>query len=182
MVPLIRRSAGQTIITTTQTVSMTEQPQAAPIRLRIWQQNLNKSAKAQWDLINSLVHKDWDVLLLQEPYIDSYNNTKATNNWRVVYPSSHLADDSKVRSVILVNTKLDTNHWRQVNLEGNNDLTAVQFHGPYGRVSLFNVYNDCGHSRATTDLHRFINDNRRAICHDDEDDHVLWCGDFNRHH
>ncbi|KAF8463981.1 hypothetical protein JB92DRAFT_3297381 [Gautieria morchelliformis] len=39
-----------------------------PKRLRIYQQNLNKTDKAHYDLINSPIHKDWDILLLQEPY------------------------------------------------------------------------------------------------------------------
>ncbi|KII91391.1 hypothetical protein PLICRDRAFT_105097, partial [Plicaturopsis crispa FD-325 SS-3] len=57
-----------------------------PTRLKIWQQNLNKSSKAHFDLINSAVHKDYDILAIQEPYLDSFANTKATSKWRVVYP------------------------------------------------------------------------------------------------
>ena len=59
-----------------------------PNRLRIWQQNINKSRVAQEDLINSDVYKHFDFLLLQEPYIDGYGNTKATKDWRVIYPST----------------------------------------------------------------------------------------------
>ena len=93
-------------------------------RLKIWQQNLNKSDKAQFDLINAPLHKEWDLLLLQEPYIDSFGNTKATSRWHILYPSSHLADSPTCRSVILVNASLDMNAWAQVTLEGSNDLTA----------------------------------------------------------
>ena len=73
-----------------------------PNRLRIWQQNLNKSRVVQEDLINSGVYKDYDVLILQEPYIDSYGNTKATSNWRVVYPTSFLSRTHPTRSVMLI--------------------------------------------------------------------------------
>ena len=152
-----------------------------PIRLNIWQQNLNKSAKAHWDLINSSIHKDWDVILLQEPYLDSYGNTKATNNWRVVYPSSRFTNDSVVRSVILVNSRLDTNHWHQINYNDNNDTTVIQFRGPYGRVSIFNLYIDGNHSDSLTSLDNFTTTNKAAV-HHDEHDYMLWCGDFNRHH
>ena len=96
-------------------------------RLRIWQQNLNKSDKAQFDLINAPLHKDWVILLRQELYIDNLGNTKATSRWHVIYPSSHLTDGSASRSVILVNTELDTNTWAQVPLEGSNDITLLQF-------------------------------------------------------
>ena len=82
-----------------------------PKRLRIWQQILNKSDKAQFNLINALLHKDWDVLLLQEAYINNLGNTKATSRWHVIYPSSHLTDGSACRSAILVNMELDTNTW-----------------------------------------------------------------------
>src|SRR3981189_2525687 len=140
---------------------MSDTTYSMPIRLNIWQQNLNKSAKAHWDLINSPVHKEWDVILLQEPYIDAYGNTKVTSNWRVVYPSSHLANDSVVRSVILINSKLDTNHWHQVNYANNNDTTVIQFKGPYGQVTLFNLYNDGGHSNSLTALNNFVSANRQ---------------------
>ena len=48
-----------------------------PTRLCIWQQNLNKSDKAHYDLINMPLHKNRDILALQEPYIDALGNTKA---------------------------------------------------------------------------------------------------------
>ena len=68
---------------------------------------------------------DWGVVLLQEPYIDKYGNTKATSKWHTIYPSSHLVDTSTNRSFILVNMALDTNAWTQVPLEGSNDITVV---------------------------------------------------------
>ena len=38
--------------------------------------NLNKSDKAHYDLINTPLHKNWDILALQEPYINMLGNTK----------------------------------------------------------------------------------------------------------
>jgi len=77
--------------------------QEMPIWIKIWQQNRNKSRVAQEDLINSQLHKSYDILMLQEPYIDGYGNTKAMQYWRVVYPMSHLVETSPLRAVILVN-------------------------------------------------------------------------------
>ena len=88
-------------------MSYTTEP--PPVRLCIWQQNLNKSDKAHFDLINVPLHKDWDILVLQEPYIDSFGNMKANLRWHVVYPSLHLTNNSTNRSVILVNAALDMN-------------------------------------------------------------------------
>ena len=51
-----------------------------PMRLRIWQHNLNKSdEKAHYDLINMLLHKNWDILALQELYVDKLGNTKVNS-------------------------------------------------------------------------------------------------------
>ena len=122
------------------------------MRLRIWQQNLNKSNKVQFDLIKALLHKDWDILLLQELYIDNLSNMKATSRWHVIYPSSHLADDSACRTVILVNAALDTNVWAQVPLEGSNDISVLQFRLPQGCLTIFNVYNNCTHQNMLTTL------------------------------
>ena len=153
-----------------------------PTRLRIWQQNLNKSDKVQFNLINAPLHKDWDIFLLQEPYIDNLGNTKATSRWHVIYPSSHLADDSACRTVILVNAVLDTNVWAQVPLEGSNDISVLQFWLPQGRrLMIFNVYNDCTHQNTLTVLRTFMLHHSASMLAL-ENDHMMWCGDFNRHH
>ena len=48
--------------------------------LRIWQQNLAKSRMAQLKLLNSnTLHKEWDLILMQEPYIDQLGNTRASS-------------------------------------------------------------------------------------------------------
>ena len=56
----------------------------ALVRLKKWQQNSNKSRAAHEDLINSDVFRHYDILVLQERYIDKLRNTKATKDWRVV--------------------------------------------------------------------------------------------------
>src|SRR6266481_4423396 len=117
--------------------------ESLPKRLRIWQQNLNKSNKAHFDLINSPLHRDWDLLLLQEPYIDMFSNTKANSKWHTLYLSLHLTDEAMDRSVILVNAALDTNVWAQVPFAGSNDITAIQIQLPHGRITVYNIYNDC---------------------------------------
>lgn len=142
-----------------------------------------KSKTAQYNLLkpNSLP-KNWDIIILQEPYIDPQHLTRATRAWNVIYPTSHLTDkDSSIRSVILVNEALDTNTWTQISLPGTNDITAVQLQGNFGRLSLFNIYNDCTHSRNIDILDNFLKANRRRICEKD-DDYMIWAGDFNRHH
>ena len=111
--------------------------------LRIWQQKINKLRVAQEDLINSDMYKNYNLVLLQEPYIDSFGNTKATKDWQVMYPSHHLTTDSPVHSVILVNAALDTNSWAQHSIPGSNGLMAIQFRGDMGIIDVYNIYNDC---------------------------------------
>src|SRR6266481_7652232 len=115
----------------------------SPARMRIWQQNLNKSDKAQFYLINSPIHKDWDLVLLQELYIDTFGNMKANSKWHTIYPSTHLTDDTTNRSVILVNMALDMNLWTQMPFKDSNDVTIIQFWMPQGQLTILNIYNDC---------------------------------------
>ena len=86
------RSVSNTVPAHTELMSYTIEP--LPKRLRIFQQNLNKSDKAQYELINLPIHNNWDLILLRELYIDALGNTKANHNWHVLYPTSHLANVS----------------------------------------------------------------------------------------
>ncbi|KAH7923427.1 cytochrome P450, partial [Leucogyrophana mollusca] len=70
----------------------------SPSRLRIWQQNLNTSDKAQESLINGPLAKDWDVLALQEPAMNRMRNTKANPKWRTVYPTHRYTHDQPSRA------------------------------------------------------------------------------------
>ena len=160
---------------------MSDNLEPSPKRLRIWQQNLDKSDKAQCNLINSSVHKDWDLLLLQEPYIDKFGNTKVTSKWHTIYPSSHLSDASVNRSIILVNTALDTNTWAQVPVEGSNNITALRLRLPHGQLTNFNIYNDCTHSNTLSLFRQYLNKTASSSLAA-SGDRMLWCGDFNCHH
>jgi ribonuclease HI len=160
---------------------MTDTTTSNPNRLKLWQQNLNKSRVAHEDLINSDVYKNYDALVLQEPYIDGFGNTKATKDWRVVYPTSHLSQGHPIRSVILINAKLDTNQWAQLSIQNTGDLVAIQINGTHGDVIIIGIYNDCTHSTSLTILDSFLKQRQTGIQRADPT-HILWCGDFNRHH
>lgn len=151
-------------------------------RLRIWQQNLAKSKRAQYNLVNSnSLPKLWDIIIIQEPFFDTHGNTKASAAWKVVYPSDTLTSDARVRSIILVNTLLDTNTWSQLSIVGSNDITAVQIVGAFGRLSIFNIYNSCTHSDTIRLLRKYLHDNKGKVC-SRASDLMIWGGDFNRHH
>ncbi|KIJ06330.1 hypothetical protein PAXINDRAFT_92183, partial [Paxillus involutus ATCC 200175] len=65
---------------------MNSRHQEKTTRLRIWQQNLNASRDAQIPFLNSLNPDDWDILALQEPHINTVNNTMSTRRYHAVYP------------------------------------------------------------------------------------------------
>ena len=149
--------------------------------LRIWQQNLNNSLVAQHSLINGPIATQWDVLALQEPAIDrSTGLTKANFHWRVVYPTHKFMQGSRPRGVTLVNSKLSTNSWKQIPFPSR-DVVITQFIGTQGTCTLFNIYNDGTHDRTIEELERFIATNIREV-RPTVNDHMIWLGDFNRHH
>ncbi|KIM71691.1 hypothetical protein PILCRDRAFT_82529, partial [Piloderma croceum F 1598] len=106
-------------------------------------------------MLNSLNPNDWDIIALQEPYIDFNGVTRATPPWRVVYPSRHYISPQETRSIILVNKKLATNHWEALPLDSS-DLMAIRLSGDFGHVHVFNVYNDCNHSRSLHCLEQYL--------------------------
>lgn len=81
--------------------------------LRILQINLNKSEKAQLELLNNDLQKNWDIVLLQEPYTNFYRNIATPKGFRHVYPSKKARTEVDpavgCRSGIWVSSKLSTN-------------------------------------------------------------------------
>ncbi|KIJ15168.1 hypothetical protein PAXINDRAFT_77920, partial [Paxillus involutus ATCC 200175] len=64
---------------------MSEQQPETPQLLRIWQQNLNGSDRAQYSLLNGPGASQWDILAIQEPHINGLMNTSSTGSFRAVY-------------------------------------------------------------------------------------------------
>ena len=110
-------------------------------------------------------------------------NTKATRNWRVVYPSSHLSDSRPSLSVILVSTSINTNNWSQIHIPDTRDVIAIQVSGPHGILNIFDIYNDCLNADATDLLGSFLSSPHHPAPSSNPNPHyMLWCGDFNHHH
>ncbi|PPR00222.1 hypothetical protein CVT24_004961 [Panaeolus cyanescens] len=150
-------------------------------KLRILQINLNKSRKAQLDLVNDPdLQASWDLILIQEPNINFYNHITTARGFRQVYPNARTRNELVVRSGIWVNEKISTNTWRALEIEGTADITAVQLSGPHHSLTVFSIYNDCNNSDSERALNRFMTRNRGEIL--GNGGHVLWGGDFNRHH
>jgi ribonuclease HI len=149
----------------------------SPSQLRIWQQNTHKSKLAQLYILNSASPADWDVIAIQEPWLDLFKNARGSAYWRILYPTNHLSDGaSRTRSILLINTNITTDSYTQLDIPSA-DITAVKFVGAHGNLMLYNIYNDCNHNDSLTVLNHSLLDNPPTPA-----DHMLWLGDFNRHH
>jgi hypothetical protein len=123
----------------------------------------------------------WDILALQEPYVNPLNNTTANHHYNVVYPTTRFTNSDKhVRAVTLISASIDRNIWSQHDFPSP-DIIIVQLKGPYGHCTIINIYNKGNSNQTLYLLTRFLVDNIHEIKPTDND-HMLWLGDFNRHH
>ena len=76
---------------------------------------------------------------------------------------------------------MNTNNWATLDIPDTNNITGVQIKGPYGSFSIFNIYNDCTHSENEDKLQKYIQDHANLIL-GTENHHMMWAGNFNRHH
>jgi hypothetical protein len=148
-------------------------------RLQILQINMNRSETAHLDLINCNLGKYWDVICLQEPHITKHGNIRTPKQFRPIYPVSRNKEGiGKVRSVMWINSQLDTNNWEIIEIHNTNDITAAKLKTENGNIAIFNIYNPCDTNRVQNTLNEFLRNNRREL-YDMENRHILWCGDFN---
>jgi ribonuclease HI len=152
--------------------------------LVIWQQNVNKSPASQHDLISSksLIEEEVSIVALQEPALNHFDKTIATKDWTPIYPSTHNEQPKLTRSILLVRSALTTDSWKQLDFPSG-DVTVVQLKGNWGKMTIFNVYNDCEHNQTIIQLANYQQQNSQLI-EDTEigNAHRIWLGDFNRHH
>ena len=62
---------------------------------------------------------------------------------------------------------------------------VVRLHSSWGQVTLLNIYNDCEHDRTLHKLMEYHRKNCRNLVGSvmgENTHHVMWVGDFNRHH
>ena len=109
------------------------------LRLKIWQQNLNTSNIAQLSLLNNTDRGNWDILMLQEPYINSIGNTASFHHYHVVYPTLHHASKKRCRAVSLISTAISPNSWTQIDFPSC-DVVIIQISTLNSKCTLVNIY------------------------------------------
>ncbi|KAF9538301.1 hypothetical protein CPC08DRAFT_651489, partial [Agrocybe pediades] len=91
--------------------------------------------------MNRPLKRDWDLILIQEPYVTPTGLIRIPNNYCMIYPQDrHKKDAEKVRSVIMVSANLDTSTWKEINIPGNNDITGVQLKNRHTTLTILNLY------------------------------------------
>ena len=124
---------------------------------------------------------DWDIIAFQEPWINTFSNSRGSQYWRVIYPANFYVEGcSHIRSILLINTNISTDSY-SILLIMNSDVTAVRFCSDNGYMSIFNIYNEITNNDTITCLDQYLGRNLLHV-HSMETDHILWLGDFNRHH
>ena len=115
----------------------------APLKLKIWQQNARKSLQNTDYILNQANPKDFDLLLIQEPWFDRLGKLQGTPNWCVIYPPGIYYEHHKpICSTILVNTNISTEAYTTLNIPSS-DITAIHLRGDFSCCTIFNIYNDC---------------------------------------
>ena len=115
-----------------------------------------KSLTATADLLAKANTDSYDIIAIQEPYIDFLGNARSNPGWYSVHPKTHYIDRNKrTRSMILISRKTATNSWSTIDI-GSPDVTAVKVKTQTGSVTIYNLYCDCTHSDSILDLKRHL--------------------------
>ena len=156
---------------------MNEVPTA---HLRIWQQNLNKSLNSQLHLLHSAHPHDWDIILIQEPWMSPVT-TRSSHHWNVLYPNAFRNDGSNSpRSLIFVNTNISSDTYTQLKFTST-DVSGLQIKMHNQTYVIINIYNDCNQNDSIDAVSEFLDANFPDE-HVPDNTHVILGGDFNRHH
>jgi retrotransposon-encoded endonuclease len=150
----------------------------------IWQQNINKSPSCQHTLIsnNILVNHNISIIALQEPSINSFNNSIAAKDWTSVYLTTHHAHPEKTHTLTLIHSAIPTNSWEQIDFPSG-DIMLLALKGNWGKLIIFNIYNDGGNDETIKKLTHFHSISPDITeCPTVGETHILWLGDFNQHH
>jgi len=152
--------------------------------INIWQQNVNKLPTCQHDLLSSdkLMSMNIDIVAIQEPAMINKNHLIASKEWISVYPTMHATNPEKTRLLTLIRAQISTDSWNQLDFLSSN-VTVVQLSGAWGKLTIFNIYNEGECNNTINLLTKYHQDNHPSLENSRVGTaHQIWLGDFNRHH
>lgn len=136
---------------------------------------------AQHNLLVKADPKDWDIIALQEPYLDHLHLMYANQYWNVIYPSNKSLDrQAQAQSVLLINTNIHSEQVNQIAIHSGN-ITAVQIETDWQPLIIINIYNDNTHNQSIDTINNEW-DNHENSWLSDPNTKLLVLGDFNWHH
>src|SRR6202011_3471472 len=101
--------------------------------------------------------------------------------WHIIYPANYYEEGrSRIWLLLLINTNINTDSYMVLPIP-HSDITGVRFTSANGSLTVINVYNEITNNDTTDCLDSFLTANLRMARPTDLD-HMLWLGDFNRHH
>jgi hypothetical protein len=145
-----------------------------PQKLKLWQQNLDRSLDNQHELLQSMGRGAYHIAALQEPYIGLGNLTRGNSHWHVVYPSQDGEEGKRTRAATLVNASVPTEAWSQLHVPSL-DVVTIELHGEFGTLRVVNIYNDGDNNDTLGVLRDFM----RAQTPGRGQTFYVWLGDFN---
>ena len=77
-----------------------------------------------------------------------------------------------------------TDCWEQVDFPSG-DVTTICIKGKWGKLTIFNIYNDCKHNDTLSlliDYHRAHINELLGTTETQVENHLMWTSNFNRHH
>ena len=159
---------------------MSRRPTSAPSSLCIWQQNAWKLQAAHQHIL-SADPSLYDLILVQEPWINHLGKSRGSNYWQVLYSSNYYQDGrANARLIILVYTNLNTNAYTQLEIM-HSDIMALCLSRDFRHCSIFNIYNDCTNNNTLTALCSYLTDHIQIACSSPHN-YMFWMGNFNCHY
>ena len=99
-----------------------------------------------------------------------------------MYPTLHSEVPDKTRSTLLIRSHISTDNWNQIDFPSS-DITVIQLSGKWGKLTIFNIYNNGNSNKTINSLTKFHKNNHAKLGLDEPwNAHIIWLGDFNRHH
>ena len=88
-----------------------------------------------------MVRKGINLIALQEPAISGFGLSIASRDWMPIYPSKHSDNPHNTRAIMLIRADVSTENWNQIDFPSS-DVTVVPMTGQWGKITIFNIYNN----------------------------------------
>ncbi|KAF8995390.1 hypothetical protein BDQ17DRAFT_1172083, partial [Cyathus striatus] len=83
---------------------------------------------------------DYDICVVQEPYVDHNGKSQSNCHWTAIYPSIVKPPGHPPHSLLLINSSISTNVWSQIPVPSP-DITAIHLWVSGGHtIFIFNLY------------------------------------------